>query len=232
MTERSEPRQRRARALGDPTRYALFETIATARAPVSVAELVDRFGLHHNAIRQHLAKLVGAGLVSGETAGPTSRGRRPVRYSLTPTGRDEWNGPSAYERLSRMLATAISTGTPPQLVGRRAAAEYVASPPTTDPVDDMVAAMERVGFAAHARPTDDGAEIELDRCPFESAAHVAPGTVCSLHLGIAEGVAADSPLVVEELVAADPRRAPCRLRVRFRAAGGDPQPARLSLTVR
>ena len=50
-----------ARALGDPTRYAIFSRIAEAANPISVKELNEEFAFNHNAIRQHLAKLVAAG---------------------------------------------------------------------------------------------------------------------------------------------------------------------------
>jgi DNA-binding transcriptional ArsR family regulator len=52
--------QHEARSLGDPTRYAVFRHVADASTPVTVAELTTRFGLHHNAIRQHLARPVCA----------------------------------------------------------------------------------------------------------------------------------------------------------------------------
>jgi hypothetical protein len=52
--------------------------------------------------------------------------------------------------------------------------------------------------------------------------------VCSLHLGIAEGLAEGTDLVVDELVAHDPRTAVCVLHLH--AAGGDaPAAPRLSL---
>ena len=56
--------QEEARALGDPTRYEIFRYISAANGPVDVAELTAHLGLNHNAIRQHLAKLVGTALVS------------------------------------------------------------------------------------------------------------------------------------------------------------------------
>ena len=53
--------QEQARALGDPTRHSIFQYVADAGHPVGVAELTAHLGLNHNAIRQHLAKLVSAG---------------------------------------------------------------------------------------------------------------------------------------------------------------------------
>jgi DNA-binding transcriptional ArsR family regulator len=47
--------QQQARALGDPTRHAIFRYIVDAGDAVDVAELTGQFGFNHNAIRQHLA---------------------------------------------------------------------------------------------------------------------------------------------------------------------------------
>ena len=55
--------QQQARALGDPTRHRIFRYIADSDRPADVTEMTAHFGLNHNAIRQHLAKLVDAGLV-------------------------------------------------------------------------------------------------------------------------------------------------------------------------
>jgi DNA-binding transcriptional ArsR family regulator len=43
--------QEQARALGDPTRHAIFRHIAEAGRPVGVAELNEEFPFNHNAIR-------------------------------------------------------------------------------------------------------------------------------------------------------------------------------------
>ena len=66
--------QEQARALGDPTRHEIFRYIADAGRPVDVAELTSHLGLNHNAIRQHLAKLVNADLVTEGHAPITGRG--------------------------------------------------------------------------------------------------------------------------------------------------------------
>ena len=66
--------QEQARALGDPTRHQIFRYIASAGRPVDVAELTAHLGLNHNAIRQHLAKLVPLTRVSS----PKTTPRAPV----------------------------------------------------------------------------------------------------------------------------------------------------------
>ena len=77
--------QRQARALGDPTRYRIFRYVAEAPEPVGVAQITAHVELHHNGVRQHLAKLCDAGLLLEETvrSGP---GRPSLRYRLGPTG--------------------------------------------------------------------------------------------------------------------------------------------------
>jgi DNA-binding transcriptional ArsR family regulator len=62
--------QREARALGDPTRHRLFRYIVDAPLPAGVSELTDHVRLNHNAVRQHLAVLKDAGLVTRGGRGP------------------------------------------------------------------------------------------------------------------------------------------------------------------
>lgn len=69
MDKSQESFRRRAQALGDPTRHAIFRWLALAARPVPISDLVDEFALNHNTIRQHLAKLRAAELVE-ETKAP------------------------------------------------------------------------------------------------------------------------------------------------------------------
>jgi predicted ArsR family transcriptional regulator len=79
--------QEQARALGDPTRHAIFRTIAEAGRPVGIAELNERHPCNHNAIRQHVAKLVAAGLVVEDTEPAGGRGRPRLVYAVAPASR-------------------------------------------------------------------------------------------------------------------------------------------------
>jgi predicted ArsR family transcriptional regulator len=74
--------------------------------------------------------------------------------------------------------------------------------------------MARQGFDPEVRAVPGGAEIVLHRCPFATTALADRETVCALHLGIAEGLAEGTRATVDELVAYDPRKAECRLRLR------------------
>jgi predicted ArsR family transcriptional regulator len=79
----------------------------------------------------------------------------------------------------------------------------------------MTAAMAQQGFEPELRMVNGTAEIILHNCPFEGAARADREVVCSLHLGIAEGLAEGTEGRVDELVAYDPRRAGCRVRVKL-----------------
>jgi len=66
------------RALADPTRLAVFESVV--RREMSVSELTDRFDVSQPAISQHLAALRIGGLVSQRRQG------RHVYYRANPAG--------------------------------------------------------------------------------------------------------------------------------------------------
>jgi predicted ArsR family transcriptional regulator len=206
--------QQQARALGDPTRYDMFRYIADAERTIDVAELTEHFGLNHNAIRQHLAKLVDAGLVREQTAPSTGRGRPRLQYVLDPGADSRWGVAGPYERLSLWLAEIVRTGDDPVEVGRRAGRRRrLGRGADTDPVTEIVEQMARHGFDPALRRSGPNLDITLRTCPFASTALADPDTVCELHLGIAYGVAESlDGLVIDELVPKDPRRAHCRLR--------------------
>jgi predicted ArsR family transcriptional regulator len=231
-TAPSSTLQQQARALGDPTRHAVFRYLADAGRPVGVAELTEHFALNHNAIRQHLAKLVAAGLVVEAKAPANGPGRPPLLFSVDAAAEGRWGTTGPYERLSTLLLEVIASGLSPVEVGRQAADRFRVPSPSGDLVADVTAAMARQGFEPQVRAVPGGAEIVLGNCPFESAARTNRETVCSLHLGIAEGLVDDSEMTVEELIAKDPRRAGCRLRLRVSASpDGDTGPARGKLSL-
>ena len=214
--------QEQARALGDPTRHGIFRYIVEADRPVDIAELTKHFGLNHNAIRQHVAKLVNAGLVTEDRAASVGRGRPRLVYELDPAADSRWDVTGPYERLSVLLAEVVRTGDSPVEVGKRSVRrEPHRTFPDEDPVAVVVQAMERQGFEPAVRTSRGaGVELVLQTCPFASAVLADPKTVCELHLGIAQGAASLSGdrIVVDELVPHDPRRANCRLRLHLEPA--------------
>ena len=208
--------QEQARALGDPTRHAIFRYVADAGAPVDVAELTTHFGLNHNAIRQHLAKLVDASLVIEEQAPSAGRGRPRLNYRTHPGADSRWGATGPYERLSLLLSEMLRTGDSAVEVGRRAGRrQRLGAAAEDDPISFVVEAMEREGFDPTVRARGARVDVILRTCPFATTALVDPDTVCSIHLGIAQGLAesTDGRIAVDELVPHDPRKANCRLRL-------------------
>ena len=205
--------QEQARALGDPTRHAIHRHLTEAGRPLGIAELTDLVGVTHNAVRQHLAKLVDAGLVLEGRDAPTGRGRPRLVYEPHPAAAGAWAATGPYERLSRLLVDIIRTGRTAEEVGRAAADQFRAPSPSGDAAVDIQAAMTRQGFDPETLDKRTGPEIVLHTCPFASVADADRATVCALHLGIAEGLADGSSHVVRELVANDPHRADCRIRL-------------------
>jgi len=208
--------QEQARALGDPTRHQIFRYLADADATIDIRELTEHFQFNHNAIRQHLAKLVDADLVVEETAPSQGRGRPRLVYTIHPAAESRWGITGPYERLTLLLSEMLRTGDTAAEVGRRAGLRLrLGTGRVDDPVKLVAEAMERNGFDPVVRPRRDGVEVVLRACPFATTALVDPDTVCGLHLGIARGLAelTGGRLVVDELIPNDPRRANCRLRL-------------------
>lgn len=217
MTDRTTTTmlQLQARALGDPTRHGIFRHLVDAARPVDIAELTETFGFNHNAIRQHLAKLLAAGLVVESKAVRTGPGRPRLVYTVAPAAESRWGTVGPYERLAVLLAEIIRTGDTPVEVGRRAGRQFsVAAGPAEASVTDIAAVMASQGFEPEVRTRGRKVDVVLHSCPFESAVLTDRDTVCDLHLGLAEGLAEGTDQVVmDELIAKDPRRAGCRIRM-------------------
>jgi predicted ArsR family transcriptional regulator len=206
--------QQQARALGDRTRYEIFRHIVDAGRPVGVAELAAHFEVHSNAVRQHLAKLVEAGLVLESTRRSAGPGRPSLQYVPHPAADSRWGVLGPYERLSVLLSEVIRTGDAPATVGRRAGVVMARRPVRADdPMTAMAEQLAGYGFEPTIKRRRADAVITLHSCPFATTALADPGTVCDLHLGIAQGFAdVIGGVVVDELVPTDPRRPACRLR--------------------
>jgi predicted ArsR family transcriptional regulator len=209
--------QEQARALGDPTRYRIFRYLVEAGGPVRVAQLTREFGLNHNAIRQHLARLVAADLATESTEHRAGRGRPPLLYRVAAGAESRWGVVGPYERLSALLAEVIRAGEPAVEVGRRSGRTRAERMPAGQRgLDRLIEVMEQDGFAPDVHDAgDDRTAIVLRRCPFESTALADPVTVCALHLGLAQGLTEHSDVSVVGLVPGDPAHPDCRLQLAF-----------------
>jgi predicted ArsR family transcriptional regulator len=205
-----------ARALGDPTRYRIFRYIVDAQRPVSVAELTNYVQLNHNAVRQHLAVLKDASLVVEDLESRETPGRPRLLYRLALEAAGTWGTPGAYAWLAGLLSDALRRKLDPRQVGcqegHKRAAELSDG---GDPVDLLEDEMKRRGFRPVRSERGRRIQFVLGRCPFADVASEDPGTICQLHLGLAEGLIEGlGGLNLERLVEKNPRRGGCRLVVR------------------
>ena len=236
--------QQQARALGDPTRHEIFQFVVRSDRPVGVKELATVVGVHPNAVRQHVTKLVEADLLVERAARPSGRGRPRLLYSVSPGAESRWGVQGPYERLSMWLGEMLRSGDAPEEVGRRAArAHLLARAPDafgrSDPLDSFVEGLSREGFAPEVEGSPDQPfpraghaagvagpgeiiRIRLGNCPYASAVDVAPDAVCRFHLGFVEALAegGGGAVEVDELVPADPHSGGCLLRCRMADSAG------------
>lgn len=207
----------RARALGDPTRFRIFRYVLEANRPVTVAELTNFVQLNHNAVRQHLAVLTTAGLLSERTEVQRSGPGRPrLVYEVAPEAVGTWEIPGPYEYLATLLSEILASGDSPEEVGRRAGrrrAGEIPHEPGTDPMMTIEREFARSGFRPSLREVAQRCDVVLGNCPFERAALANRAAVCSVHRGLAMGIAEGlgDAVVVDDLIARHPSRAGCRV---------------------
>jgi len=206
--------QLQARALGDSTRHAIFRLIAQSHGGVDVSSLTYALDLNHNTVRQHLGKLVDAGLVTRRPAPVIGRGRPRQLYEVHPGIDSRWEAGGPYLRLSLLLVEIIRSGDDPVEVGRRAGREAeLRTRPDENVAGALGTAMARQGFDPAVEDHGEVLEFVLRTCPFAETAAADPETICSLHLGLAQGLAERfEGLAVDSLEPREPREAGCRLR--------------------
>ena len=171
------------KALGDETRFSMYQELAESTSALTATELADRLGLHANTVRLHLERLKEAGLVE---VVPVHRGKvgRPQHvYSLAAGAPGLGLDPPSYTLLAGMLAMlAERVGAEPAdateagrswglAAGRRTHSKSCAKA--------LFAEMDRLGFDPQREPAPGGAS---------EIAEAYPELVCNLHRGICEGV--------------------------------------------
>ncbi|BBW95607.1 helix-turn-helix transcriptional regulator [Geobacillus icigianus] len=211
-----EPTLKITSVLSDPTRFHIYEYMATIRRDVSVQEIADQFRIHPNVARLHLTKLEDVNLVVSNTQ-KTGKGGRPSRWyrlsdeviSLCFPFRD-------YQLLAHIaVQTLVGLGPSGQKVlreaGKEFGREYIANRVAHS---DTIAALrseekirlltEAAGFLPRARREvkDTAMSFEFCNCPFKEIAEKQPETVCGMHHAFLEGMAealfADARLIETE----------------------------------
>ena len=216
----------------EDSRRRILDRLRRSAGGQGVEELADQVGLHVNTVRFHLDRLIGEGLVHRGATTRATRGRPRLVYTATP-GPDLGRGDRDYRLLAEMVTGLLADAVPdPEARARalgRGWGSGLARPPEgggrateEEGLAELVRVLDDVGFAPEASAAEDGIRVLLRHCPFLEVAEAHPRIVCSLHLGLIEGVLAKvrSPVSSEQLVPfAEPAGCVSRLGRRQAPAG-------------
>jgi len=175
------------------SRERVLEVLRESVRPLGIGAVREATGLSANAVRFHLQRLIEAGEVASASdpdhAGP---GRPAILYAAT--SRTEVDPASAYRLLAALLARAVTRSATPGAAGE-AGRDWARVIAPHDFDGDPVALVESLfrgsGFAprlARSGAGDDTQTIELHECPFLDLAVDQPEVVCSVHLGLVNGL--------------------------------------------
>jgi predicted ArsR family transcriptional regulator len=218
------------KALGDNTRYAIYQELVRSALPLSTADIAEVLDLHPNTVRPHLDRMREVGLLAVTTASRGGVGRPQHLYALAEDAPSLGLHPSPMALMARLLAEVVAAsgaGSEDAAgIGRgqghvAAAALPVAELDRLADLDDDAAAcvealtaeLARLGFDPAASPEGEGACIAFTACPFAELAEAHPEIICHLHRGIVEGFvqALGGAEVASFATLAD--RYPCRVEV-------------------
>lgn len=199
-----------APVLGE-SRARVLAALQDSAVPLGVADVAGRLGLHANTARFHLDGLVESGLVDRATEDRTQPGRPRALYVARPgTGRA---GQRSYRLLAEILASYIAADDPhPEQAATRAGrvwGRYLADRPAPFSRPDADAAtvalagkLDEIGFAPEVVTAPRQRRILLHNCPFREAAEEHRDVVCSIHLGLMQGVLSElgAPVDADRLV--------------------------------
>ena len=185
------------KALADDTRFRLYRYLGLSGRAVSVRELSARLSLHPNTLRPHLRRLEDVGLVARESKRGVSVGRPQTLYSVIEQDPGEDRD---YRLLAEILASIVrgqrSRDRAQELARewgaylvRRDAPRPGARSPAGRNLAVLQEAMARAGFDPRFRRRNPQAvEITMRDCPFRDLLVEHRELVCSVHLGLLEGM--------------------------------------------
>jgi predicted ArsR family transcriptional regulator len=197
------------------TRGAILGVLGDSPAGMTTAELARALGVHPNAVRKQMRRLIADGSVGAERELSGRRGRPAVRYRAAGARREAL----ATRRLARMLVELINeVGADESRVeefGRRQASRLTTAREGRLALLDLMTAM---GFSPReTTPASElrrgGLELVLGNCPFSDAVNADGGRlVCVLHRGISRGLVELTPSAhLTGFVARDPETAGCMI---------------------
>ncbi len=180
------------KALGDETRYAMYEELARSTSALSANDLAEQLGIHANTVRLHLERLREVGLVDVEAVHRGTVGRPQHLYFLSVGAPGLGFDPPAHALLAGLLAALAerigADASEAAETGRVWGGEAGKRTRSRSCLGALEAELAKLGFEP-ALETDAGtARIEFLHCPFRELAEAYPELVCNLHRGLCEGV--------------------------------------------
>lgn len=196
-------------ALGQ-SRARVLQVLQGADAALGVVEVTARIRLHPNTIRFHLDALVDAGLAERTSEDREQPGRPRTLYSAVVDGGQ--TGRRSYRLLAEILASFVAGQTAEPATAAVKAGEawgrYLAERPAPFQHVDAAAGttqllrtLDDIGFAPEAVTVEGAQQVLLHHCPFREVAAEHSEVVCSIHLGLMQGLLSelDAPLEAHRL---------------------------------
>ncbi|WP_241985752.1 MULTISPECIES: helix-turn-helix domain-containing protein [Cryobacterium] len=163
------------------------------RGTMTVGDLAEATGLHHNTAREHLQRLIGDGFVTCQPESKDSKGRPRMLYSAA-TGPGHADG-------SIRAAKVDAAERHGDQVRRMLRVEAVIHSPLQRQLDALDEHLDGSGF--DARLAMDGAEgdhVHLHECPYIEMVTAHP-EVCRVHFGLLKSLleGTEGPLSADAL---------------------------------
>ena len=189
-----------ARALGEETRFSIFQRIANAPEPLTVKDLVEQLGMHHSAIRIHLNKLEDAGLIfSRKRHTPGVVGRPQLVFLPKEEAVSISLPPRSYEFLARLtvdMLAANGSAESPEAFARKWGRGYMRGRgrlidgrlPLPEAVTVLVEELQRLGSSGRVGTLEDGFRLSDTNCLFAEVAPARESLVCRLHQAAMRGM--------------------------------------------
>ena len=161
------------------------------RGTMTVGDLAEAAGLHHNTTREHLHRLIDEGFVTCEPEQRNTKGRPRMLYRAA-SGADHRDDSIRAAKVEAALRRG-------EQVRRMLPIQDLACPsPMRRQLDALDDHLDQTGFDSQIDA--DGLHVQLHDCPFSEMVTEHP-EVCSVHFGLLRGVleAADGPLEARQL---------------------------------
>ena len=188
-------------ALSDPVRRALYEYVVAQPEPVGRDQAAGATGIGRPLAAFHLDRLVRAGLLDtsyrrvGGRSGPGA-GRPAKLYERSSREFTPSFPPREYLRAAKLLVEAV-VGVAPEgirdavtdaarTLGRSLAPTTTRAPSDdVSPRDGLIALLGEEGYQPFV---DAEGVIRLRNCPFAALAGSQPDLICTMNLGLVEGL--------------------------------------------